>query len=333
MRDAWGPFHLPVPSCFSRCRGWSGPLGLCLWSGAGPAEYLRVGPCLAMPRTRVQELGNGFVLLQMISLGGRMLNVVPWQLISMPIAICDVSLVGIHLAAPFAASVRWVIMGPWRASLPMLKIDPNSSGSLSLWEWPGQAFEYLFASTLAGVLTLCKQVYLLLSVLFCSNADGIPWCIYPTALGLDMCEPLIHDRMILAPFVLYYVAYAIDIHIFHVRGQTRPLAFWAPALIVAAMPTANNMHLGNVRGVVLKYPLTTENVEFCGRQLFFLSHWCCTHINHGPASRMSTKTLGYTGGVKSAPRRCVVMCAFLGVPWQISSAVGDPLQQPPLRFS
>ena len=52
--------------------------------------------------------------------------------------------------------------------------------------------------------------------------------------------------MILAPIVLYFVAYAIDIHYFHPRGQTRPLAFWAPALIVAAMPTANNMHLGRL---------------------------------------------------------------------------------------
>lgn len=53
-------------------------------------------------------------------------------------------------------------------------------------------------------------------------------------------------RMILAPAVLYYVAYAVDIHVFHPRGQTRPLAFWAPALIVAAMPTANNMCLGRL---------------------------------------------------------------------------------------
>ena len=57
------------------------------------------------------------------------------------------------------------------------------------------------------------------------------------------CETV---RMILAPIVLYFVAYAIDIHYFHPRGQTRPLAFWAPALIVAAMPTANNLHLGRL---------------------------------------------------------------------------------------
>ena len=57
-----------------------------------------------------------------------------------------------------------------------------------------------------------------------------------------------HERMILAPFVLYFVAYWVDIHIFHPRGQTRPLAFWAPALIVAAMPTANNMRLADPKG-------------------------------------------------------------------------------------
>jgi len=61
---------------------------------------------------------------------------------------------------------------------------------------------------------------------------------------LSSCTEYRHSmRMILAPTVLYFIAYAIDIHIFHPRGQTRPLAFWAPAMIVAAMPTANNMHL------------------------------------------------------------------------------------------
>lgn len=100
-----------------------------------------------------QELGNGFVPLQMISLGGRMLNVVGDN-------------------------------GPL-ASKPANK--QNRSKLLRI-----------------------------------SGAVGLA-------------------RMILAPIVLYFVAYAIDIHYFHPRGQTRPLAFWAPALIVAAMPTANNM--------------------------------------------------------------------------------------------
>lgn len=100
-----------------------------------------------------QELGNGFVPLQMISLGGRMLNVV------------------------------------------------GDNGPL--------------ASKPSNAQNRSKLIRI-------SVAVGVA-------------------RMILAPFVLYYVAYAIDIHIFHVRGQTRPLAFWAPALIVAAMPTANNM--------------------------------------------------------------------------------------------
>lgn len=44
-------------------------------------------------------------------------------------------------------------------------------------------------------------------------------------------------RMILSPVVMYYVAVHAD-RTFHF---SRPLAFWAPALIVAAMPTANNM--------------------------------------------------------------------------------------------
>jgi len=100
-----------------------------------------------------QELGNGFVPLQMISLGGRMLNVVGDN-------------------------------GP-------LANKPSNSQNRS-------------------------------KLLRISGAVGVA-------------------RMILAPMVLYFIAYAIDIHIFHPRGQTRPLAFWAPAMIVAAMPTANNM--------------------------------------------------------------------------------------------
>jgi len=45
-------------------------------------------------------------------------------------------------------------------------------------------------------------------------------------------------RMVLAPAICFMVALAVDRwYLFH----TRPLAFWAPALIVSAMPTANNM--------------------------------------------------------------------------------------------
>lgn len=100
-----------------------------------------------------EELGNGFVPLQMISLGGRMLNVVGDN-------------------------------GP-------LASKPDNKQNRS-------------------------------KLLRISGAVGLA-------------------RMVLAPIVLYFVAYAIDIHYFHPRGQRRPLAFWAPALIVAAMPTANNM--------------------------------------------------------------------------------------------
>mmetsp|Transcript_119544 Transcript_119544/g.234983 ORF Transcript_119544/g.234983 Transcript_119544/m.234983 type:complete len:538 (-) Transcript_119544:234-1847(-) len=45
-------------------------------------------------------------------------------------------------------------------------------------------------------------------------------------------------RMFVAPFVLYCLALKLDA--VWLRGA-RPMAFWAPALIVAAMPTANNM--------------------------------------------------------------------------------------------
>ncbi|CAE7463278.1 unnamed protein product [Symbiodinium pilosum] len=48
-------------------------------------------------------------------------------------------------------------------------------------------------------------------------------------------------RMILAPMVLYYIAYAFDECVLKPHGQRRPMAFWAPAFIVSAMPTANNM--------------------------------------------------------------------------------------------
>lgn len=47
-------------------------------------------------------------------------------------------------------------------------------------------------------------------------------------------------RMILTPAVLYFVAQWANA-LLKSRGDSRPMAFWAPALIVAAMPTANNM--------------------------------------------------------------------------------------------
>jgi len=45
-------------------------------------------------------------------------------------------------------------------------------------------------------------------------------------------------RMLVTPAVLYGLAYLFNSCWFK---ATRPMAFWAPALIVGAMPTANNM--------------------------------------------------------------------------------------------
>lgn len=47
-------------------------------------------------------------------------------------------------------------------------------------------------------------------------------------------------RMILAPIVLYGVALLVN-EVLKSYGGERPLAFWVPALVVVAMPTANNM--------------------------------------------------------------------------------------------
>jgi len=47
-------------------------------------------------------------------------------------------------------------------------------------------------------------------------------------------------RMVLAPAALYGIMVLTN-GVFKARGYGRPFAFWAPALIVAAMPTANNM--------------------------------------------------------------------------------------------
>eukprot|EP00405_Crypthecodinium_cohnii_P018522 CAMPEP_0206481836 /NCGR_PEP_ID=MMETSP0324_2-20121206/38425_1 /ASSEMBLY_ACC=CAM_ASM_000836 /TAXON_ID=2866 /ORGANISM="Crypthecodinium cohnii, Strain Seligo" /LENGTH=515 /DNA_ID=CAMNT_0053959487 /DNA_START=107 /DNA_END=1654 /DNA_ORIENTATION=- len=54
---------------------------------------------------------------------------------------------------------------------------------------------------------------------------------------LKICGAVGIARMLLTPFVVYGIALTID-QVFDVQ---KPFAFWAPALIVPAMPTANNM--------------------------------------------------------------------------------------------
>eukprot|EP00439_Symbiodinium_sp_Y106_P069013 s1101_g11.t2 len=135
---------------------------LALAIGMGPSEFKELlvpppgetGAYLGFVFGTAKELGKGFVPLQMISLGGRMLNVVSDH-------------------GPLA-----------------------SSGN-------------------TGTNTRSKLLRI-------SAAVGVA-------------------RMILAPMVLYFVAYAFNEYVLRPRDQIRPIAFWAPAFIVCAMPTANNM--------------------------------------------------------------------------------------------
>ncbi|OLQ06954.1 hypothetical protein AK812_SmicGene9733 [Symbiodinium microadriaticum] len=135
---------------------------LALAIGMGPSEFKELlvpppgetGAYLGFVFGTAKELGKGFVPLQMISLGGRMLNVVSDH-------------------GPLASS--------------------GNTGN----------------NTRSKLLRI-------------SAAVGVA-------------------RMILAPMVLYFVAYAFNEYVLRPRGHIRPIAFWAPAFIVCAMPTANNM--------------------------------------------------------------------------------------------